>query len=369
MTLLVPALLAISLGAATAPPAPPAPTKLAVIDLDSPTNMFGLAGQVTREILQEAKNQKLEVITPDELKTRMDQKSYNSLIKCGAKPGCVASALSAYGEIARAVSGTLNRDEKNYKLTITLTDVRTGELVADVDRSVLIASRRFQKDMEQAIPGLLRGEKEARGTLKITTAVKNVTVTLNGELLGTAPVTVQRKQGKYELVLTKSKYLEVKRLVAIEADKTTEEDIRMILMPGETDKDTLPPLVRKDADAAQEAPGFSFSVPTYLAGGVAIAALAVGAGFGFKAASVDKALVNGFNSTTMVYAGTRADALGVQRDALIANIGFGIAGAAAIATGVLVFLDIRRANAEAEPLRVVPTATPGGGGLMLGGSF
>ena len=66
-----------------------------------------------------------------------------------------------------------------------------------MDRAILIASRRLIPDASEAIPPLLRGEREARGTLVVTANVPNARVTVDGEDAGPAPATVRLKPGKH----------------------------------------------------------------------------------------------------------------------------------------------------------------------------
>jgi hypothetical protein len=69
------------------------------------------------------------------------------------------------------------------------------------------------------------------------------------------------------------------------------------------------------------------------------------------------------------YAGTRAQALQAQTDALVADVAYGIAGAALIATVVSLIFDIR-APAEAPAVEAAPAPAPGGGGgVVVRGHF
>ena len=97
---------------------------------------------------------------------------------------------------------------------------------------------------------------------------------------------------------------------------------------------------------------------TYAAALVAIAAAGVGTGFGVSAAGRDAALNQGLDPVTNVYAGTRQSALDARREALFANVAFGVAGAAAVAAVVGAVL----VPAEPARLEVAPVASAGGAG-------
>src|SRR5207249_3785036 len=131
------------------------------------------------------------------------------------RPACAAEKLSVMGA-TKAVLGRLNRDEKNYVLQLWFIDLNGLNVITEVDRSILIASRRFQKDVDQAIPGFLRGEREAHGTLTINATTQNAQVSINGEFMGVAPITSSLKPGKYEVKVEKPKFLPVKRYVDVE---------------------------------------------------------------------------------------------------------------------------------------------------------
>lgn len=315
----------------------------AIVDVDAADAMMGLGAQVTRQLVEGAESQKLHALTPDQLRTQLTPEKYAALKKCRDNPACVAQALSGTA-ITRVITGALARDEKHYLLKLWHHDVKGSTIVCDVDRSVLIAARRFQKDVEQAVPPLLRGEREARGTLIIDANVPTAQISVNGEFIGTPPVTMTVKPGKYEVKIEKNKYLPVSRLFTVEANQTTTEKIKLLLIPGQTADDELAPkLVAKKAD---EAAGVSLSIPTWVFGGVTIAAGLSASIFGILAGRAETSLRGGLDEMTGVYQGTRAQALEQNRNALIANVSFIALGVAAVATAVFLILDL---VSHAEP--------------------
>lgn len=357
MMALLPATLALAMTAAPA-------GKIALIDLD--TTMVGMASQVTQALKEAAAKEKLAIVPAEDLRTQLGAKKYLELVKCSGKPACVSQALGEIQGITRAVSGSLTVDDKNYNLKLSLIDLQGLTVIADVDRSILIASRRFQKDVKELSGPLLRGEREARGTLVVKTNARDAQVTVNGEFIGVAPVTLQLKPGKHEVKVERPKYLPVTRLVDLEPNQTFTAEIRMILKPGEKVEEDVPALVARNGEGAGDARGFRLRPPTIVFGAAAILAFGVGTVFGIQSNSTDKQLLAGYNKTTDTYSGKRVDALSAQNNALIANVSFGVAGAAVIVTGVLLFLDIRAGDA---PLEVAPLATPTGAGVLIGGHF
>ena len=356
MMALLPATLALAISAAPA-------GKIALVDLD--TTMVGMASQVTQALKDAAALQKLVIVPAEELRAKLGPKKYAELVKCAGKPACVAQSLGDLDDLTRAVSGSLAVDEKNYVLRLSLIDVKSMAVIADVDRSILIASRRFQKDVKELAGPLLRGEREARGTLVVKANAKDAQVTVNGEFIGTAPVTLQLKPGKHEVKVERPKYLPVTRLIDLEPNQTFTAEIRMILKPGEKVDEEVPALLAKNGETA-ETQGLRIRPPTIVAGAAAIVAFGVGAVFGIQSSSGEKRLLSGYNKATDTYAGHRVDAISVQDNATIANVSFAVAGAAVIVTGVLFFFDVHAGNA---PLEVAPVVSPTGAGVMVGGHF
>jgi hypothetical protein len=344
--------------------------KIAIVDLDAPPGMLGLQTQVLKSIMTEAARTRRAVITPDELREKLGNKTLNELSKCLDKPACAADKLTVIGA-TKAVLGKLNRDEKNYVIQLYLLDLQNLTVIAEVERSILIASRRFQKDVDAAIPGLLRGEREAMGTLTINATTANAQVTINGEFMGVAPLTQSLKPGKYEVRVEKPKFLPVKRFVNVEANQKTVEEFRMLLKPGEKEEEDIGPMVGKQqpAEDEQSGGGFSPSPITIVAGVGTVATFGVGLTFGFLSKGASDDLLKGYDMNAMTYVGTRQQALDAQRNALIANIFYGISAAALIATVVLIVIDAKTPSDGETDVEVTPAAAPGGGGVLIRGRF
>ncbi|MBK7862809.1 MAG: PEGA domain-containing protein [Archangiaceae bacterium] len=346
--------------------------KIAIVDLDAPSSMLGLSSQVTKSIINEAMKTKRGIITPDEVREKLGNKAVSELTKCADQAPCAADKLAVLGA-TKAIIGRLNRDDKNYVLQLWFLDLNELALITAIDRSILIASRRFQKDVEAAVPGFLRGEREAHGTLTVNATTANAQVTINGEFMGVAPLTTTLKPGKYELRVEKPKFLPVKRLVSVEANQKTVEEVRMLLIPGQKEDDLAPMAAGPKPEVAGGSSGgstFAPSAPTIVFGVAALASAGIALGFGVVSKNQYDDLKKGYDSASDSYAGTREQALAAQRNATGANISWGVAGAALIATVVSVVLDVRAAKAGDTQVEVTPAPTPGGGGaLLIGGRF
>lgn len=337
--------------------------RVAIVEVSAPDTMTALAGQVTRAVLAEAERSGLVFDAPEAVKNKVAPKQYAELRKCGNSPACVAQALDGQGYTA-AVVGQLDRDERNYLLKLYFVDVPGLKVIADVDRAILIAARRFQKDLDEAVPRMLRGEREARGTLTIESNLSDAQVSLNGEFVGTPPVKLTLKPGKYEVKLERKKYLPVTRLIGVEANEEATERIPLLLIPGEI-ADAMPSVGAGNRAPAGDRPGARIGVATWIFGALTVATGGAGLAFGIVAHGQDQKLLDGYNATTFTYAGTRADALGAAQNALIANVLYGAAGACLVATVIFGIVD----GLSQPALQVAPSVTSSGAGLTFGGRF
>lgn len=337
--------------------------RIAIVDVDGPPMMIGLASQMTQIVVRAANEQKLSLITPNEVRSKLDDKVFDELQKCNGRPGCVSQFLSGIGA-DRAVVGTISRDAESYFVRLYYIDLKALTVIADIDRSILIASRRLQHDITEAVPGLLRGEKEARGKLILSSNVANAKVTLNGEPAGTTPLTLELKPGKYKVRVEKKAYMGVDRFISVEANQTNKEEVRLILAVGQTPEDeTLPPLT---AAAPAEARGAQISARTWVAAGATLVTAGLAGMFGGFASAADKKLRLGYDADSNRYQGTRREAQAAVSDARTANVLFAVTGVAAAVTGLFIYWDISDAS---PPVKVSGALAPDGASVTLGGSF
>lgn len=138
--------------------------------------------------------------------------------------------------------------------------------------------------------------------------------------------------------------------------------VELTVTPAPAESHGSPP---RGAGTAAHAPAPSalrnwklWTVPT-------IAFFGIGLGFGYAASSADTDLTGILDEPTLH---TLLDAEGTRdrrdRDALIANLAYGVAGACLVTTIVMYVTRPR-----AAPARVIPTAAPGSVGLSVVGTF
>lgn len=342
--------------------APSGGKRLAVVDLATPPTMVGLGFQLTQAVVDAAREQGYVTIQPGEVRKGLGEDKYKELTNCGPSPACAAAKMTGLFTADRAVLGSLRRDEKNYLVQLWLLDLKAGKVVAEVDRAILIASRRLVQDVTDAIPPLLRGEGERRGTLTITSAVKGAEVVLNGEVVGATPVTTQLKPGRYQIQVSKKNYMAVQRLVDVNAGQTTVEEVRLILLPGMRAE---PELVADAGGAKAGEATLSLPWTAWVAFSVAAAAGGTGGYLGLQARIVEGNLKLSRDPVTGIYGGTRAQALAGRDQAMTANILYATALAAA-AGGVLLTV---YAPPEAPPVKAGALLGPSGPVAAVQGQF
>lgn len=354
------ALLVAVAGTAAAAPANAPKPRVAIVDVEAPPTMMGLSAQVTLKVLEAARKLGYPVVSPEEIRAQLGEKEYAELQRCHQKTTCIALHLAKV-KADHLVVGTLGRDEKNYLVRLWLIDLNKSEVITDLDRPILIASRRLTQDVVAAMPGLLRGEKEARGTLKLSSNAPRVAVTVDGESHGLTPLTLELKPGKHEVRLEKKAYWPVTRLVTIEPNRVTDEVVRLIVIPGQTPEELAkpPPMV---AGAGE---GHDFLVPAGAWVAVTAAVGAGGAGTYLAFTSDAKAgrLRPGFDPGVT----TGANTVSADRNAMVANVCF-VAAGVALAAGILVTL-VGNSDGPAPKVQALPAAGAGSGGLLLQGSF
>jgi hypothetical protein len=315
-------------------PGASAPKRLAVVQLVTPSSMTGLAAQVTQILLRHAPKQKFSALSPDQIRAKLGESGHGEVLECGLQPACLASVLQPLNVDFAAV-GALSRDEQSYLLKLRLVDLKALRVTSEVDKPILIASRRFVRDVDAAIPSFLRGEAEPLGTLQLVADVEGAQVILDGEAIGMAPLTRQVKSGKHQVQLQKPEYLTISRLVTIEAGASTQEQFRLIQEPSQPALPELAVAPRTDQGALR--------IPwaAWVAAGVGVAAAGTGVAFGLSSKSIENNLRSGFVPGLNRYVGTRSDAQVGRRNAQLANAFYAVAGASLLTGAVLIYFSNR----------------------------
>jgi hypothetical protein len=358
------ALLALLLATSTAR----AQTRLAVVELAAPQNLSGISAKLTQDIVELAsKEPQTTVLQPFDVAKALGAEALKRVGECNGKPRCIAQYAGTL-PADRLVVGSLDRTETSYLVRLWLVDLKSQTVVSQVDRSILIASRRLQADVASTIPGLLAGKAEALGKITIS-ATRGATIYFDGEVAGRAPMTLETKPGKHTLKLTKQGYLDVERFVTVPENATEEVTLALLAVPGAKtqEEEELPMLVKK---APESGGGSSITIPvaSWVLGGTAIASAGVATIFAVSAGSLTNKAGDA-TGTPAAYGISRTDAQAGKRDAIVADVLFGVAGASAATAVILGFvLQEPAAAADATPKAAVAPLR-GGAAFTLSGSF
>jgi hypothetical protein len=182
-------------GAALAGAAP----RLAVVALDAPGELRFTGKKVADAVAIEAAGSGgFQVMGPEAVERRLGRDGTAALSRCAADAACLAERAAGLG-VDRVVGGFLARVGDAYRVAVVHADVRTRAMVARFDRRVPVASRRLEPDVASAVPGLLRGDEDAPGRLTVVTSEPGVMVAIDGEAVGTTPVTRDVLPGSHEV--------------------------------------------------------------------------------------------------------------------------------------------------------------------------
>jgi hypothetical protein len=336
---------------------------LAVVEVTAPSTMQGLALQITRQVQDAAQAQGWKVVSPEEVETFLGPKSTVLVKQCGGSATCVAALLGDL-PVSRAVVGILSRDETHYLVHLWLISLTPPAVVTEVDRAILIASRRLKEDVAAALPGFLRGQPDAKGTLVLDASVPGAEGTLDGEAVGLLPVTRSLKPGKHQIRVTQPGFYPVDRLVAVDPGKTTRDVVRLVAIPGATAPD-LAALTAGAAGASGGGGGFRVPVAGWVALGVGVTAAAAGTWLAVASHDNQTQLQAGYNPARDSYQGFRSQAVTGQNQATWANVCFGIAGAGLVTWGVLTWI---ASTSPASPHASIGVG-PQGASVAIAGTF
>jgi len=274
--------------------------------------------------------------------------------------GCTEDSppcLVQVGREARAnefIYGSVFRDGRKLQMTLRRFSVDTGREEGRAQTDMRRASTRA---ISQVVDELLRAPDAPAatsapaayvGTLEVTCAIEGVLIRVNGQPRGTAPLRLEEiGVASYDLEAEKAGYRTWRGQANVEAGKVA--TVQVIL-------EALPEALR----AAAAAEPSSIRTRTWVTGGAATVLLATAAVFAVVTASAQ----NDFDEDVKQLepgpgASQEASDLEGRADsgenkALIANILFGVGGAAAIVTGVFVYLDLS-SPAPAKSISLQPT--------------
>jgi hypothetical protein len=343
---------------------PPKPTskvaaKVAVLD-------FSLAGTAHPDLARvlgdgaargAAKAPGVQVMSQGEIVALLGLDRTKQMLGCD-DPSCITELAHAL-DSERLVSGSLTILDRTSLLTVRLIDAKQARTLSRATATLSDATEAELVDGAARLAHeVLTGEKlDTSGTLRVRVSERGATVTLDGKSLGATPLSGAQRvlQGPHTIVVQKPGFVRWATTVTVGAGAEVPVEAELIPIA----------LISEKARSRLWSWGFAAS-------GVAVVSASAGLVFGkmasnsyddYKAATTRTAAVQAHDDTKF--------------RALMANVSWGVAGAATAGAGYLLFSAVRedaRAAGDAakaaeggRSAAVVPM--PGGAALVFGGTF
>lgn len=206
--------------------------RVAVVGLDAPPQLANVARSVADALARKAAASGWDVVGPEALEQRLGRDGLRALARCGADGVCLADRGAALG-VDGIVGGTLAQAGPSYHVALVHADARTGRRVGGLEREIPVASRRLQRDVADAAPGLLRGGEEPTGVLRVVTEVPGAAVTVDDAPAGRTPVSRVVKPGRHRVKVEMAGYADADPAwVDVPGGGVVEHRARLYLIPG-----------------------------------------------------------------------------------------------------------------------------------------
>ena len=203
---------------------------LAVVALDAPPELAATGRSVAETVARKATG--FEVMGPDAVEKKLGKAPYANLVRCGDDAECLFQKGRKLA-VDRIVGGRLSKRGTSYRVALVQADAKTGARIGGAEREVPVASRRLQKDVADAAPGLLQGTKEATGVLRVLTDAPGAEVTIDGVLVGKTPIAHSVKQGRHQVKVALQGFVDAEAVwVDVPAGGIVEHHPRLYRVPN-----------------------------------------------------------------------------------------------------------------------------------------
>ena len=356
--LLAPALAAAQAKPVPLPPPPsgatrkvPGKLRLAVLD-------FTLAGSAHPDLARvladgAAKGAEAgdhQVITQGEVAALLGLERMRRIVGCGEDQGCLAEMAGAL-DADRLLSGSLTILERTSLVTVRLIDTaRGGRTLARATSTLLDATEKELVDAARRLSHeAVTGKRlDTSGRLRVTVDRPGAAVTLDGKGIGDSPLREVPRvlEGPHSVVVQKQGFVRWSSTVAVPAGAEVPVEIQLVPIQ----------LMGEQARSRLWTWGF-------VTAGVAVAAVAGGTVLGKMA---DDSYAKYKQATNRTRAADLHDQ--TRQQATLANVSWGVAGAAALGAGALLgYAMISDARAASASAAVLPA--PGGAAVAVAGTF
>ena len=312
---------------ATRPADTPLPS-IAVLDLKAGDGVSqALIHFVTGAVARAAQStEAFRVISADDIRALLSLEATKQA--CGAgSPSCLAEIGGALGA-DYMISGSLDQVGDKLNLSLSLLDVKRASNVSRASRAFKAGDQSALFDIVPAATTTLLGKamKGRQGTLVISVTEAGASVKLDGTLVGVSPLAPRKVPAGAHLVeVEKTGFVTQQAQVRVRAEKTTAQTVAMVPSP--------------DFLQTYETHARRMRLGAWISTGVAAVAMGTALVFNARADGVygsfrtarDQFQAGGGTDPT-AYANLQSLASEGQGDQTASFVGFGVAGAAAVAS-------------------------------------
>jgi hypothetical protein len=286
------------------------------------------------------------ILGKEEFQAQLGQGDAGTL-ECISSTACMGRVGVQLG-VTEIIAGTLARRDAQWVFNLNRVDVRTGEVLGRVFREIEGDLGGVADALGDAIPELyVPAERPSPRGVLVISAREGAEVSIDGVTVGaTGPGALREDDvapGQHEVRVRLAGFLPWSRTVVVRSGAELHLDVTL----REEATESIHPLV-------------------WIGGGIAVAALAAAIAVGVSSSgSWEPTLAQRLSGEV-----TRAELLAYYDartiEAIVADVLFGVAGAAGIAAVVAIFFPERRsAEPDDDDVDVLPTA----GGIVVRGRF
>jgi hypothetical protein len=280
--------------------------------------------------------------------------------------GCKAATVACLQNIGQSIStpalimGRARRAGDGVEVSLRWFDVRSGADLGQAVRLLPFDAEARQKILAGAVRDLLGikggvpGAPEIYGGLSISASAPYVEVVLNGQPRGVVPLELRNLGvGTYTVLARREGYVAWEGKAEVKADQMTRLEIDMVPLAQGGVRRTYLEAVR---------------TRTWVVGGVGLVCLGMGVGFGAHMRAQQNHMDQSRGLTLGEIQQMEDYKQTGERDALAANVLFGVGGAAVLTAAVLSYLDFRRSRVEEQVIKTSRLQV-GPGSVRFGMSF
>jgi hypothetical protein len=314
------------------------PGQIVLLPPDDPA---GIADELEQALADVGRPVQRSALKLDELMLAME---------CSAKTIACLQKIGTNLGAAAMVIGETQKTSQGNKLTLRWFDIKSG---GDAGRAETVLPKepdqraRELRRTARTLFGLTQGADVRTGGLKITSTVPYVEVLIDGQPRGTAPLELRNLPvRKYRVEARLTGYATWSGELEVKPDQMSTLEIEMQVHAG------------AKPDGPRRTPGFleSIRTRTWLVAGIGAASLLGAVAFGAHMRSQQNELDETEGNTFEEIARMEELKDAGERDALAANILFGLGGALLATSAVMSYLDYRRGSTEAPSSTAVDVA-------------